>query len=244
MTSGGKACPCVLSPAAMASIGAPCARRSRRRCPAAGVGTPGGPGDGRLEAAHPVVAHRGPHGLAQAAPHRAADLEGASSTSPARRPPSRRRTGSDRGDRRPERTAGPDVVASRVRCRSSPGMTRSCAWRPPNERLAHRAGSGARDRRALPGAAPADGPRRSGCPRRLAARDRLRRRAHLAEVLDAEVDERDGRRRERRIAEARFPRLKPLDDFDLAAAPAIPPARGVGPFQSVTVGPNQAIIPR
>ena len=57
-----------------------------------------------------------------------------------------------------------------------------------------------------------------------AARDRLTRRAYFAEVLGAEVDERDGRRRERRIAEARFPRLKRLDDFDLSAAPTIPPA--------------------
>ena len=40
----------------------------------------------------------------------------------------------------------------------------------------------------------------------------------------AEVDERDGRRRERRITEARFPRSKRLDDFDLSAAPSIPPA--------------------
>ena len=57
-----------------------------------------------------------------------------------------------------------------------------------------------------------------------AARDRLTHRAYLAEVLAAEVDDRDARRRERRIAEARFPRTKRLDDFDLAAAPTIPPA--------------------
>lgn len=57
-----------------------------------------------------------------------------------------------------------------------------------------------------------------------AARERLSHRAFLAEVLGAEVEERDGRRRERRIAEARFPRLKRLADFDLAAAPTIPPA--------------------
>lgn len=57
-----------------------------------------------------------------------------------------------------------------------------------------------------------------------AARDRLTHRAYLAEVLTAELDERDGRRRERRIAEARFPRTKRLDDFDLSAAPTIPPA--------------------
>lgn len=57
-----------------------------------------------------------------------------------------------------------------------------------------------------------------------AVRDRLTHRAYLAEVLGAEVDERDGRRRERRIAEARFPRSKRLEDFDLLAAPSIPPA--------------------
>ncbi len=57
-----------------------------------------------------------------------------------------------------------------------------------------------------------------------AARDRQTHRGYLAEVLSAELDERDGKRRERRIAEARFPRTKRLEDFDLAAAPAIPPA--------------------
>ena len=57
-----------------------------------------------------------------------------------------------------------------------------------------------------------------------AVRDRLTHRAYLAEVLAAELDDRDGRRRERRIAEARFPRLKRLADFDLSAAPSIPPA--------------------
>lgn len=57
-----------------------------------------------------------------------------------------------------------------------------------------------------------------------AARDRLTHRAFLAEVLAAEVDERDGRRRERRIADARFPRFKRLSEFDLSAAPSIPPA--------------------
>ncbi|MDQ3306132.1 MAG: IS21-like element helper ATPase IstB [Actinomycetota bacterium] len=57
-----------------------------------------------------------------------------------------------------------------------------------------------------------------------AAKARLTHRAFLAEVLCAEVDERDGRRRARRIVEARFPRLKRLGDFDLAAAPAINPA--------------------
>jgi DNA replication protein DnaC len=56
-----------------------------------------------------------------------------------------------------------------------------------------------------------------------AARDRQSHRGFLAEVLGAEIEERDARRRERRIAEARFPRTKRLADFDLAAAPTIPP---------------------
>ena len=43
-------------------------------------------------------------------------------------------------------------------------------------------------------------------------------------MLCAEVDERDSRRRARRVVEARFPRLKRLEDFDLAAAPGVNPA--------------------
>src|SRR5579863_779963 len=57
-----------------------------------------------------------------------------------------------------------------------------------------------------------------------AAKERVTHRAYLAEVLSAEVDERDGRRKARRLLEARFPRLKRLEDFDLAAAPNINPA--------------------
>lgn len=57
-----------------------------------------------------------------------------------------------------------------------------------------------------------------------AARDRLTHRAYLAEVLSAEVDARDGRRRERRRKEARFPRVKTLEGFDTAACPSVTPA--------------------
>lgn len=57
-----------------------------------------------------------------------------------------------------------------------------------------------------------------------AAKERLTHRAYLAEVLSAEVDQRDGRRRARRLLEARFPRLKRLEDFDLTVAPGINPA--------------------
>ena len=57
-----------------------------------------------------------------------------------------------------------------------------------------------------------------------ALRDRLTHLAYLAEVLSAELDDREARRRERRVHEARFPRLKVLADFDLAAAPTVDPA--------------------
>src|SRR5215467_10617695 len=48
--------------------------------------------------------------------------------------------------------------------------------------------------------------------------------AYLAEVLAAELDDRSARRRARRIAEARFPPLKRLADFNTDAVPAITPA--------------------
>jgi DNA replication protein DnaC len=57
-----------------------------------------------------------------------------------------------------------------------------------------------------------------------AAKAGLTHRVFLAEVLAAEVDDRQARRRERRVAEARFPRTKRLAEFDLSAAPNINPA--------------------
>ncbi len=57
-----------------------------------------------------------------------------------------------------------------------------------------------------------------------ALRDRLSHLAYLAELLQAELDDRDARCRERRVHEARFPRLKHLADFDLKAAPTVDPA--------------------
>src|ERR1700722_7470542 len=44
---------------------------------------------------------------------------------------------------------------------------------------------------------------------------------YLAEILSAEVDERAERRRQRRVHEARFPRIKRLSVFDLSAAPSV-----------------------
>jgi DNA replication protein DnaC len=57
-----------------------------------------------------------------------------------------------------------------------------------------------------------------------AARAGLSHRGYLAEVLAAELDARDARRKERRIADARFPRIKRLADFELSAVPSISPA--------------------
>jgi DNA replication protein DnaC len=50
----------------------------------------------------------------------------------------------------------------------------------------------------------------------------LTHRAYLAEVLSAETDDRCERRRQRRTAEARFPRHKRLDDFDCGVSPVSP----------------------
>lgn len=55
-----------------------------------------------------------------------------------------------------------------------------------------------------------------------AAREQLTHRGYLAEVLTAEVDERDNRRRARRVVEARFPRLKHLAEFDTTHSPVNP----------------------
>ncbi|WP_411285329.1 ATP-binding protein, partial [Lapillicoccus sp.] len=57
-----------------------------------------------------------------------------------------------------------------------------------------------------------------------AARERLTHRAFLAEVLTAECDDRDARRRIRRVNEAKFPRTKRLETFDTTALPDLPPA--------------------
>jgi DNA replication protein DnaC len=56
-----------------------------------------------------------------------------------------------------------------------------------------------------------------------AVRDHLGHLGYLADVLSAEVDQREEHRRVRRIAEARFPRLKHLSDFDVAMSPKIDP---------------------
>ena len=59
----------------------------------------------------------------------------------------------------------------------------------------------------------------------IAVRERQTHLAFLAEVLAAEVDERSEHRRTRRIADARFPRIKRLSEFNLDAVPTIQPAQ-------------------
>lgn len=57
-----------------------------------------------------------------------------------------------------------------------------------------------------------------------AVRERLTHKGYLAEVLSAECDDRDARRRLRRVKEAKFPRPKRLEDFDATAIKDLPPA--------------------
>jgi DNA replication protein DnaC len=57
-----------------------------------------------------------------------------------------------------------------------------------------------------------------------AAKQRLSHKAFLAEVLTAECDERDARRRIRLVNEAKFPRTKRLADFDHSRIPDLTPA--------------------
>ena len=58
----------------------------------------------------------------------------------------------------------------------------------------------------------------------IAVRARHTHLGFLAEVLAAEVDDRAERRRTRRVAEARFPRLKRLADFNIDAVAGLNPA--------------------
>jgi len=52
----------------------------------------------------------------------------------------------------------------------------------------------------------------------LAAKEQQEHLVFLAEVLSCELDERNERRRHRRVTEARFPRMKRLEDFDVTKA--------------------------
>ena len=58
----------------------------------------------------------------------------------------------------------------------------------------------------------------------VAVREQHTYQAFLAELLLAECDDRDERRRARRVHEAGFPRPKRLDDLDYTANPSLNPA--------------------
>jgi DNA replication protein DnaC len=57
-----------------------------------------------------------------------------------------------------------------------------------------------------------------------AVRGRLSHSAYLAGLLEQELEDRSQRRAQRRIAEARFPAVKRLSDFQFAQAPVVPAA--------------------
>jgi len=57
-----------------------------------------------------------------------------------------------------------------------------------------------------------------------AAKQRLTHKAFLAEVLTAECDEREARRRIRLVQEAKFPRIKRFADFDHTRIADLTPA--------------------
>ena len=58
----------------------------------------------------------------------------------------------------------------------------------------------------------------------LPTKQRLSHKAFLAEVLTAECDEREARRRVRLVQEAKFPRTKRLADFDHTRIADLTPA--------------------
>ena len=58
-----------------------------------------------------------------------------------------------------------------------------------------------------------------------AARANLSHLNYLAELLSAEMEERERHKIERRIKEARLPRMKTLEEFDFSAASHISPKK-------------------
>ncbi|WP_026535742.1 IS21-like element helper ATPase IstB [Arthrobacter sp. H14] len=64
----------------------------------------------------------------------------------------------------------------------------------------------------------------AGSMAEAAARQRRTHSGFLADVLTYECEQREDRRRARRIKEAKFPRPKRLEDFDLDQVPDLPPA--------------------
>ena len=90
---------------------------------------------------------------------------------------------------------------------------------PASDPAAHAAIGAACRTLGLPGIAEAASPLADA-----AARQRLTHASYLAEVLTYECEQRDDRRRVRRVKEAKFPRPKRLEDLDTAHFPDLPPA--------------------
>lgn len=65
---------------------------------------------------------------------------------------------------------------------------------------------------------------RTGVLAETAQRQQSSYLAFLAEVLSVDVDHRVERRKQRRVIEAKFPRMTRLGEFDLAATPSVNPA--------------------
>jgi DNA replication protein DnaC len=66
--------------------------------------------------------------------------------------------------------------------------------------------------------------------------------AFLAEVLAVEVDHRVERRKQRRIIEAKFPRMKRLGEFDLDAAPGVNPATIAGLASGAYLAAGEPVV--
>src|SRR5215211_4688061 len=103
----------------------------------------------------------------------------------------------------------------------------SCSPRRRHDRRSDPTGRTGRRRRHLAAATTLQLPTiraQAGPLAAAAAKQRLSHKAFLAEVLTAECDERDARRRVRLVHEAKFPRTKRLADFDLTQIPDLTPA--------------------
>ena len=68
----------------------------------------------------------------------------------------------------------------------------------------------------------------------LAAKEQQEYLVFLAELLACELDERNERKRQRRVSEAKFPRMKRLDDFDVTKASDAITAATLGVLRSGT----------
>jgi DNA replication protein DnaC len=66
----------------------------------------------------------------------------------------------------------------------------------------------------------------------IAAKEQQEHLVFLAEVLSCELDERNERKRHRRISEAKFPRMKRLDNFDVTKASDTITASTLGTLRS------------